>query len=246
MSGAGGSSGSKSGMSEAIDQAIDQLTSAASTRAGADSGRDERPEDIEQPERASGDVIRWWWVRHAPAIAGGFVGWSDINADLSDTHSLSTLKMALPEDAALLASDLTRAAQTAEALSRRTWVRMAPQATLREQHFGEWEGRPFDSLNQDEAAAFWSEPAHARPPGGESFADLCDRVSQTVISHLTGEHSDIVAVAHAGTVRAALTLALGLEPSQALVFEIAPLSLTRIDWLATHRGWRVGCVNVAL
>lgn len=239
MSGAEGSSGSKSGMSEAIDQAIDQLTSGGS-------GAADDVEDIEQPDRPGGDVIRWWWVRHAPAIAGGFVGWSDINADLTDSHSLSTLRMALPEDAALLASDLTRAAQTAEALSRRTWVRMPPQATLREQHFGDWEGRPFDSLSHDEATAFWSEPAHARPPGGESFADLCDRVSQTVVSNLTGEHSDIVAVAHAGTVRAALALALGLEPSQALVFEIAPLSLTRIDWLMTHGAWRVGCVNVAL
>jgi alpha-ribazole phosphatase len=50
-----------------------------------------------------------------------------------------------------------------------------------------------------------------------------------------------VIVAHSGTVRAALAIALGIAPDGALRFKIDPLSLTRIDRLET--GWRVVCVN---
>jgi alpha-ribazole phosphatase len=48
-------------------------------------------------------------------------------------------------------------------------------------------------------------------------------------------------VVHSGTIRAALCVALDLTPQAALRFVIDPLSLTRIDRLAT--GWRVVSVN---
>jgi alpha-ribazole phosphatase len=48
-------------------------------------------------------------------------------------------------------------------------------------------------------------------------------------------------VVHSGTIRAALAIALGLEPEQALRFTVEPLSLTRIDRVAG--GWRVVGVN---
>ncbi len=52
---------------------------------------------------------------------------------------------------------------------------------------------------------------------------------------------DVVVVAHSGTIRAALAIALALAPEHALRFAIDPLSLTRIDRLPN--GWRVVCVN---
>ena len=52
---------------------------------------------------------------------------------------------------------------------------------------------------------------------------------------------DILAIVHAGTVRAALATALGITPAQALRFAVQPLSLTRID--ATSEGWRIEMVN---
>jgi alpha-ribazole phosphatase len=48
-------------------------------------------------------------------------------------------------------------------------------------------------------------------------------------------------VVHAGTVRAALAVALDLKPEQALRFAVKPLSLTRLD--STSAGWRVETVN---
>ena len=52
---------------------------------------------------------------------------------------------------------------------------------------------------------------------------------------------DAVIVAHSGTVRAALTIALGIAPESALRFRVDPLSLTRIDRVESY--WSVLCVN---
>jgi alpha-ribazole phosphatase len=57
------------------------------------------------------------------------------------------------------------------------------------------------------------------------------------------EGRDVIAVAHAGTIRAALAVALDLSPHAALSFVIDPLSLTRLD--AIGDGWRVGGVNMS-
>jgi alpha-ribazole phosphatase len=60
---------------------------------------------------------------------------------------------------------------------------------------------------------------------------------------------DIVAVCHGGSIRAALAVALGLSPVQALAFQIDPLSLTRLDHipLPNEQGgaavWRIVTVN---
>jgi alpha-ribazole phosphatase len=95
---------------------------------------------------------------------------------------------------------------------------------------------------------FWLAPAHAVPPGGESFVDVIARVSAAV-TRLNRTHPgrDIVAVAHGGSIRAALAFALDLDPEAALAFSIDPLSLTRLDHVdgpGAGHGWRVSTVNL--
>ena len=90
-------------------------------------------------------------------------------------------------------------------------------------------------------------PAHEAPPGGESFIDVIGRVS-AAIHRLVEAHpgQDIIAVAHGGTIRAALALALGLDPEAALAFTIENCSITRIDHIdgpGMGHGWRVVTVN---
>ena len=189
-------------------------------------------------------MVRWWWVRHGPTNAKGFCGWTDAPADLTDGRSLAALRTALPDHALLMTSDLTRSIATADALERRTWTRRDPDAALREQNFGSWEGLGYDE--PEGAEQFWRDPASASPPEGESFAALCERVAKPVMDISHSGHDEIVVVAHAGVVRAALALALTLPPLTALSFEIAPLSLTRIDWMRGSKAWRVGFVNVQM
>ena len=88
--------------------------------------------------------------------------------------------------------------------------------------------------------AFWQNPASNAPPGGESFGDQVRRVAEGLARLPAG---DVIVVAHSGTIRAALAIALAIAPAQALRFVVDPLSLTRIDRLAA--GWQVGAVNRA-
>ncbi len=57
---------------------------------------------------------------------------------------------------------------------------------------------------------------------------------------------DVIAVAHGGTIRSALGLALGLEPEACLAFTMENCSITRIDHIdgpGMGHGWRVVTVN---
>jgi len=56
---------------------------------------------------------------------------------------------------------------------------------------------------------------------------------------------DVIAVAHGGTIRAAVGLALGGQPDKGLAFDIDNCSVTRLDHLssANYAGWRLPMVN---
>jgi alpha-ribazole phosphatase len=179
-----------------------------------------------------------WLIRHAPVDGvAGTIHASDAPADLGDRATLEALRRHLPRDGAAYASPARRTVETARALG------LDPElvAEFREQDFGAWTGGRHDELAStggDAYAQFWSDPAHARPPGGESFEDQVARVRLGLARVNAGSATLVV---HSGTIRAALCIALDLAPQAALRFVIDPLSLTRIDRLAT--GWRVVSVN---
>lgn len=179
-----------------------------------------------------------WLIRHAPVDGvAATIHAADAPADLGDRTQLEALRQRLPRDAASYASPSRRTVETARAL------RLEPFLVneFSEQHFGDWTGRRHDDLAATGGktyAQFWSHPASGRPPGGESFDDQVARVRLGLSQIGTGSATLVV---HSGTIRAALCIALDLTPQAALRFVIDPLSLTRIDRLAT--GWRVVSVN---
>ncbi|EJN11762.1 fructose-2,6-bisphosphatase [Bradyrhizobium sp. YR681] len=179
-----------------------------------------------------------WLIRHAP-VGGvkGTIHAADAPANLGDRSQLEALRQRLPRDCESHASPARRTVETARALG------LDPQLVdeFGEQDFGDWTGRKHDELaatGGDAYAQFWSDPAHARPPGGESFEDQVARVRLGLSRIGPGSATLVV---HSGTIRAALCIALDLAPQAALRFMIDPLSLTRIDRLST--GWRVVSVN---
>ena len=201
------------------------------------------------------EITRWWWVRHAPVVGheGRIYGASDVPADVSDGNGFRTLAARLPENAVWVTSHLSRARDTAEAIAAAGLEigEVSVERDLSEQNFGDWQGRTYAELEADltvlENHKFWIAPARHRPPGGESFVEVFDRVA-AVIERLTAAHAgrDIVAVAHGGSIRAALAHALGLDPDRALGFATENLSTTRIDHLSgpgLGGNWRVAFVN---
>ncbi len=194
---------------------------------------------------------RWWWIRHAPVVnpEGKLYGQLDLDVDFSDGKKLEALAKILPDNAVWVTTSLRRARETANRLSAITTTARSidEHDNLREQSFGDWEGSRWQDIPAAVSDAFWKDPAKNRVPNGESFADVVTRVTETVEqlnTHHTGR--DIVAVTHTGSIRAAITHALGGDARAGLSFQLAPLSLTRID--AIHQDdnvwWRVSGVNL--
>lgn len=198
-------------------------------------------------------VTRWWWIRHAPVTEtkGRIYGATDPNATIENPSAYRALDAMLPKDAVWVTSHLKRTKQTAAAIAEAGGRRIEPleEPDLGEQSFGAWHGLTYDEVNAfADSHRFWLAPATHRPPDGESFADLTIRVSR-VIHRLTDENAgrDIIAVAHGGSIRAALGVALELTPEDALKFATENLSLTRLDHHAASGGhgpvWCVTWMN---
>jgi len=199
-------------------------------------------------------ITKFHWVRHAPVKAmmpGRIYGQRDVGCNLKDTDSLKKVADALPEDAIWVTSSLSRTKKTAKAVAeQRGWsIRPLAYKELMEQNFGLWQSKTWDDLEEDpESLSFWDDPAGHCPPDGESFATLCRRVEKC-ITHLIKKYQgqDIICVAHAGTIRAALAQALDLSPTAALRLKIDTLSLSQISHIRQEGkpdGWSVDGVNL--
>ncbi len=204
-------------------------------------------------------VTRWWWLRHAPTDApdGLLVGRLDLPALLAGAQprapddDVQAMAACLPRNALWVCSPLRRARDTSAALFA-AGIKPTPELlepAFAEQTYGLWDGLTYEQIGErypSESEQLWRTPATMRPPEGESFADVMVRVAEA-ITRLGQAHPnrDIVAVAHSGTIRAALALALDLSPDAALRLQIAPLSLTRIDRVhGANEGWRIEAVNL--
>ncbi len=95
---------------------------------------------------------------------------------------------------------------------------------LREIDLGAWDGQPFaqvKALYPRAWAARGNDLVHYRPPGGESFADLFDRVVpafQNLVHHDSGNS---LIVAHAGVNRMILCHLLGKDPGDLFTIDQA-------------------------
>ena len=199
---------------------------------------------------------RWYFVRHAPVDnpEGRIYGASNPSANVSDFGSFEILAQRLPINAVSVTSHLLRTHQTLESIENSGLKIQKPiiDERLGEQDFGDWVGKTYDEAQKlfgDTYNQFWLAPVSEKPPNGESFLEVIERV-QTCVRELTLKFKgkDIVCVAHGGSIRAALALALGLNGDQAISFSIDNLSTTVIDYIhpenGSHGGWRVRGTNL--
>jgi alpha-ribazole phosphatase len=207
---------------------------------------------MSNPDRPGVVTTRWWWVRHAPVRSdgGNIYGQKDIGCDTGDREVFEAVAKILPRHAVWYASNLQRTHQTAEAI----WATGFPKpetmmkvAAFAEQHLGQWQGMNRAAfLANRPAGSSWFADIAEPAPGGESFMDLYNRVS-AAISRITVENAgrDVIAVAHGGTIKAAIGLALGGQPDKGLAFDIDNCSVTRLDRYVSDSvtTWRLPMVN---
>lgn len=179
-------------------------------------------------------------VRHGVTAwnrARRFQGHIDIPLD-DEGHRQARLaagRLASEPVAAVYASDLGRARQTAEPIARALGLPLGVEPGLRERHYGAFEGLDHDALERDHAEAYarWRarEPDFALPGGGESLRSFHARV-QAALQRLVLCHPGerVVAVTHGGVLDCVYRIATGLDLSAPRRHEILNASLNRVAW----------------
>ena len=133
---------------------------------------------------------------------------------------------------AVYASPLERTRETAAPVARALGLRVRTERGLLECDFGEWTGAELKVLMRTPAwTTVQRTPSLFRFPGGESFTDMQQRITDTV-ARLVARHpgETLVAVSHADPIKAALAMAAGthLDLFQRLV--VSPCSVSAVSY----------------
>src|SRR5476649_1084834 len=133
----------------------------------------------------------------------------------------------------LFSSDLKRAQQAAAIFAARFAIEPLTDARLREVNLGEWDGKRWDEVVRGDAARYehWvNNWVIQEAPGGESFSDVIRRTGAWLSSLLssTRDEDAVLAIAHAGSIRAVLCHALGLPAARAFALRIDHAHAARV------------------
>ena len=149
---------------------------------------------------------------------------------------------------ALVASDLSRAADTAAALAALTGLSVKYDERLRERFFGEWQGLTMSEVaeSRPQEHARWTAGADVIGGGVETLEDLGKRVADALRSaaELVPEGGTVVVATHGAAARSGLGELLGWPREQLRTLR----ALQNCHWIElTHdntRGWQIGSYNV--
>lgn len=136
-------------------------------------------------------------------------------------------------DPVVVASPLTRAAATAQAVADALGTRVETQQALRETDFGTWEGLTFAEASQrdPEVHRRWMSDTSVPPPDGESFDAVYTRVQQAydeLLRRYAGR--TVVVVSHVTPIKMLLRLALDGGASLLFRLHLDPASLSIADF----------------
>jgi probable phosphoglycerate mutase len=140
----------------------------------------------------------------------------------------------LDKVAAIYASPLERAQETAAPIAEAVGVDVITETGLLECEFGEWTGAELKALFKlPEWRQVQSSPSSFRFPAGESFPEMQARMTgaiERIVARHPGE--TVVAVSHADPIKAAVAAAIGthLDLFQRIV--ISPCSISAIQYPA--------------
>jgi probable phosphoglycerate mutase len=129
---------------------------------------------------------------------------------------------------AIYSSPLERALQTATVLARNMNLEVKKSDAANEINFGEWTGKTFDELSNDEQwRRFNSHRSMTTVPGGESFLEVQNRIVKE-IEVLAQQHGKgrVAIVSHADVIRAAVAYFAATPIDMIDRFEISPCSVS--------------------
>jgi len=163
-------------------------------------------------------------------------GHTDIDLNGHGRWQAGRLAHALREEpiAAVYASDLSRARETAQAVARLHSRPVQTHTGLRERGFGRFEGHTWAELEDRfpaEALAWRKRVPDFAPPGGESLLQLQSRV-EAAVTELASRHpgEQILLVAHGGVLDILYRAATRLELQAPRSWELPNTAVNRLLW----------------
>lgn len=166
-------------------------------------------------------------VRHGRTDAnrnGLLLGRLDVALDAAGEAQAAAVAGAVGPVARVVSSPLARARSTAAAFGLPVDV----DGRWIELDYGRLDGTPLRDVPPERWAAWRGDPAW-RPDGGESLAELGERVRQAC-DDLVDEarERDVVVVSHVSPIKAAVAWAMGVGDEVAWRLHLSPASITRI------------------
>jgi alpha-ribazole phosphatase len=159
-----------------------------------------------------GNQRQLWLVRHAAVLLEPGICYGRLNVAANAEATLACaneLAKVLPESMAINSSPLQRCEQLKLALiAHRPDLTGKTEPKLQEMDFGQWEGRPWADIAQNELSD-WTDHFASYPAGttGETVSSFMDRVASVFDEIKPGRPT--LWITHAGVIRAAGLLAAG-------------------------------------
>jgi len=180
-------------------------------------------------------------VRHGQTdsnLQGRWQGWDGVPLNQQGEREAALIARRLAQTgeaiAALYASPLRRAWQTAERIAEALNLSPVPHDGLKEIHFGHISGITLDEFREGHPDLHqrWTDKMDLAFtfPGGEQRAQFFQRVGEAM-EEIAERHPDqkIVVVSHGGSIRAGLVHYLPAQFSQWWTYELGNCSLTRLE-----------------
>jgi probable phosphoglycerate mutase len=134
----------------------------------------------------------------------------------------------------VVTSDARRAWHTGELITSACAADLQSAPALREIDLGDWSGQTFASVVAADplAAAWFDDPDHTAPPGGERGSEAAARVLNLFQELSRFGLETVVVVGHAGSLRLALATALGMPLAAYWRLHLDCASLSILTWTA--------------
>ncbi|MGW4834979.1 bifunctional RNase H/acid phosphatase [Streptomyces globisporus] len=134
----------------------------------------------------------------------------------------------------IVSSPLRRCRETAAAVAARLGLDVRIDESLRETDFGAWEGLTFAEVRErygDDLTAWLASPDTAPTGGGESFAEVAERIAAArdrLVARYAGR--TVLLVTHVTPIKTFVRLALGAPPEALFRMELSAASISTVAY----------------
>jgi broad specificity phosphatase PhoE len=191
-------------------------------------------------------------VRHGATdwnLQGRCQGTTDLDLNEVGVHQAEQIAASLTNETihGIYSSNLKRAQQTAQFISRHHQLPVLIETDVRELDHGELEGLTFAEIkeNYSQFIQKWrTEPAEIQVPGGERLVDVARRAWNGLngIVQLHSAEETLVVVSHNFPILGIICRITGTDLNSYRTYHLDPCGVTRLNH---HDGdhWEVTCIN---